>query len=729
MSKKAKIIIKPFRHQVQMDPHYAEQTWKLLKHAIHEIHKKNASVLSFEELYRNAYNMVLHKYGDMLYGGLRDVVHDHLREVAATVSAANEENLLERLNEAWHDHKVSMLMIRDILMYMDRVYVVSQGVAPVYALGLELFRDVVVMSGELKERLLQTLLSLIHKERVGEAIWKSLVKSITQMLVDLGVNSRCVYEACFEEAFLEATATFYRIESQEFIASNSCPDYMRKVEARREEELERVRHYLDPASEPKVREVVEEELITNHTRTLIEMEGSGLIPMLRDDKVDDLARMYNLFSKVKCLDLIKTDLAAYVRQCGKAIVSDPEKIKEQGAFVQALLDLKDKYDHLLRVAFRNDRSFGAALDQTFEHFINLNRLSPELISTFIDDKLKKGLKGGTDEEIDAVLDKVMMLFRFVQDKDVFENFYKQHLARRLLLGKSVSNTAERGMIERLKVECGYQFTSKLEGMFNDIRQSTDTMERFRAHCAQEERDPLGGVELTVQVLTTGFWPTHAVSVCSFPPVVQRCVESFTAFYLNQYSGRMLTFQPNMGTAELKMVLGKSKHEVTVATYQMIILLLFNEKSSFTYKELVEKTGIAGQELERQLISLARFRLILKEPRTRVFKDSDVISINMAFKCKLFKFKVQPVAATTTTTREDTRQRVDGERRYQIEACIIRVMKSRKVMQHSLLVAEVCAQLAKFKPKPLVIKKRIESLIEREYLERAPGDRKVYNYLA
>ena len=50
--KKPKITIKPFRHQVQMDPDYANKTWKLLSTAIHEIHKQNASGLSFEELYR-----------------------------------------------------------------------------------------------------------------------------------------------------------------------------------------------------------------------------------------------------------------------------------------------------------------------------------------------------------------------------------------------------------------------------------------------------------------------------------------------------------------------------------------------------------------------------------------------------------------------------------------------------------------------------------------------------
>jgi cullin 3 len=52
------------------------------------------------------------------------------------------------------------------------------------------------------------------------------------------------------------------------------------------------------------------------------------------------------------------------------------------------------------------------------------------------------------------------------------------------------------------------------------------------------------------------------------------------------------------------------------------------------------------------------------------------------------------------------------------------------MEHSSLIAEVIKQLqARFMPNPNIIKKRIESLIEREYLERSKTDRKLYNYLA
>lgn len=53
--------------------------------------------------------------------------------------------------------------------------------------------------------------------------------------------------------------------------------------------------------------------------------------------------------------------------------------------------------------------------------------------------------------MDDVLDKTITLFRFLQDKDVFERYYKQHLAKRLLLNRSVSDDAERGMLSKLKV--------------------------------------------------------------------------------------------------------------------------------------------------------------------------------------------------------------------------------------------------------------------------------------
>jgi cullin 3 len=734
--KKPKITIKPLR-QVSMDPAYAQKTWKLLKGAIHEIHKQNASGLSFEELYRNAYNMVLHKHGDILYNGLKEVVNDHLKGVAGNVSIAIEENFLPELRKSWNDHKTSMLMIRDILMYMDRVFVVHNNTASVYDLGLALFRDNIARNPKIKDRLSNTLLDMVHRERNGEVIDRGLVSSITHMLIDLGINSRVVYEEDFERLFLESSANFYRLESMEFITSNSCSDYMKKIEARLKEEQGRVAHYLDPSTEPKIKEVAERELISQHMRTLVEMENSGLISMLRDDKMEDLKRMYQLFGRVSGgLQIMRDLMSNDVREIGKAIVNDEEKAKEGGTYVQSLLDLKDKYDKLLSAALNNDKTFQHSLNQAFEYFINLNQKSPEYISLFIDDKLKKGLKGVSDEEVEIVLDKVMVLFRFIQDKDVFEKYYKQHLAKRLLLGRSVSDDAERNMIAKLKTECGYQFTSKLEGMFTDMKLSNDTMEGFKAYLANLADSGLGtlnGIELNVYVLTTGSWPTQTPAKCNLPNEIINCCEVFKKFYLSNHNGRRLTWQTNMGTAEIKFMVGGKKYELIVNTYQMVVLLLFNDQNKLTLKEMSEATGIPGPDLKRTLVALTnpKNKILEKESASKAIDEADAFAVNSKFKSKMYRVKVIAVAQKETEGEAiQTRQKVDEDRKHQIEAAVVRIMKARKTMDHANLVSEVTKQLAsRFMPNPLVVKKRIESLIERDYLERSKTDRKVYNYLA
>lgn len=102
-----------------IDEKYVNNIWELLKNAIQEIQKKNNSGLSFEELYRNAYTMVLHKHGEKLYSGLREVVTDHLvNKIRTEVIASLNNNFLHSLNTAWNDHQTAMIMIRDILMYM-----------------------------------------------------------------------------------------------------------------------------------------------------------------------------------------------------------------------------------------------------------------------------------------------------------------------------------------------------------------------------------------------------------------------------------------------------------------------------------------------------------------------------------------------------------------------------------------------------------------------------------
>uniref|UniRef100_A0A671SEK5 Cullin 3b n=1 Tax=Sinocyclocheilus anshuiensis TaxID=1608454 RepID=A0A671SEK5_9TELE len=647
-------------------------------------------------------------------------------------------NFLQTLNQAWNDHQTAMVMIRDILMYMDRVYVQQNNVENVYNLGLIIFRDQVVRYGCIRDHLKQTLLDMIARERRGEVVDRGAIRNACQMLMILGLEGRSVYEEDFEAPFLEMSAEFFQMESQKFLAENSASVYIKKVEARINEEIERVIHCLDKTTEEPIVKVVERELISKHMKTIVEMENSGLVHMLKNGKTEDLACMYKLFNRVpNGLKTMCECMSSYLREQGKALVSEEGEGKNPVDYIQGLLDLKSRFDRFLQESFNNDRLFKQTIAGDFEYFLNLNSRSPEYLSLFIDDKLKKGVKGLTEQEVESILDKAMVLFRFMQEKDVFERYYKQHLARRLLTNKSVSDDSEKNMISKLKTECGCQFTSKLEGMFRDMSISNTTMDEFRQHLTSTGVS-LGGVDLTVCNVQY-----------SFSPYI---VGEFT------HSGRQLTLQHHMGSADLNatfygpikkedgsdmvggaQVTGSNarKHILQVSTFQMTILMLFNNREKSTFEEIQQETDIPERELVRALQSLAcgkpTQRVLTKEPKSKEIESGHVFTVNDQFTSRLHRVKIQTVAAKqgeSDPERKETRQKVDDDRKHEIEAAIVRIMKSRKKMQHNVLVAEVTQQLrARFLPSPVVIKKRIEGLIEREYLARTPEDRKVYTYVA
>lgn len=72
-------------------------------------------------------------------------------------------------------------------------------------------------------------------------------------------------------------------------------------------------------------------------------------------------------------------------------------------FCKGLLDLKSRFDRFLQESFNNDRLFKQTIAGDFEYFLNLNSRSPEYLSLFIDDKLKKGVKGVSSNTLESSL--------------------------------------------------------------------------------------------------------------------------------------------------------------------------------------------------------------------------------------------------------------------------------------------------------------------------------------
>ncbi|KYK56817.1 putative cullulin 3 [Drechmeria coniospora] len=830
--------IRPPRRFVRPNGEHAdfEDCWQMLQEALRDIHNKSCGRLSFEELYRAAYKIVLKKRGEELYDRVKQFEEQWFAQhvipkieilvtkslisvgVGQSSSSANErrqtgEKFLKGVRDTWEDHNMSMNMTADILMYLDRGYTQQeQNKAPIFATTIGLFRDHILRSclndntSQLViDIVVSVMLDQIDMERDGDIIDRNLIRSCSRMLTCLYETedeneSQTLYLTVFQPRFVDSGEKFYAQECQRLLRDADAGTWLRQTQRRLNEEVDRCGTSIELDTLPRILDVIDRMLISHHLQEFLALEGSGARWMIDNDKLEDLSILYKLIVRVDdSKSALRDILQKRVVELGLEIESSlrgldfsaalrpaegdegakgddgaaGEKAKAPNAaaqhtaaairWVDDVLRLKDKFDKMLSQCFQDDLVMQTALTKSFADFINMFARASEYVSLFIDDNLKRGIRGKTEAEVDAVLDKAVILIRYLQDRDLFQTYYQRHLGRRLLHGKSESHDVEKQIISRMKQELGQQFTSRFEGMFRDLVTSAELTSTYRQHMASVG-DGSQTIDLSVNVLTTNYWPSEIMGrqgslevgprvSCNYPSDVRRLQASFEQFYLTNRNGRKLTWVGSTGSADIKCtfpalpgksgILGRERrYEVNVPTFAMAVLLLFNDVEdgeSLTFEEIQAKTGISTQDLMRTLTAVAvapKSRVLSKEPATKHIRAGDKFTFNASFQSKIMRIKAPIINAVSkvegTQERKSTEDKNNQTRSHIIDAAIVRIMKSRRELSHAQLVSEVLGQLSsRFKPEVSLIKKRVEDLIVREYLERPDeeGAPSMYRYVA
>ncbi|CAH7690496.1 cullin-4A [Phakopsora pachyrhizi] len=695
----------------------------------------------------------------------------------------SQERFLKAVRGVWDDHVACMKKLRDVLKYMDKVYTTSPGngfdsMPTVWDLGLYIFLHP------------YRIITLITSERLGDTVNSSVIRSSTDMLKDLsnhgpeiikriddrtggyaggGRAGQSIYKTDFEPVFLSQSREFYREEANRLLSSCDASQYLRKVEKRLIEEDIRSQAYLHESTGTRLRCMLNEVLLESQAKSILNHTSCGLSELIQNDSKEDLKRLYRLFCRIQQsagVEFLKDGIKEWIKDRGQQIndilqrtTTRSEVVTAQGSvgnglalqWVMSVIELRGKFIRLLSESFDQDKVLQTCIDEGFSHFINSNRRAAEFISLFIDDKLKKGLKGKTDEEIEDQLEKTISLYRHLNEKDLFEKYYKNHLAKRLLFGKSISEDTERNMLIKLKVESGSAFTRDSEGMLKDIKMSDEMAKSFKEWC--QKNNPSTPLDLVVTVGSSSMWPMSQNSSSSFssdplrsgsstrscilPKVLEDSIKLYEKFYSTRHSGRRLNWHTELGSLEIKIKFKRTVHELSLSTFAGIVLLLFDgleEDKQMSYEEIKAATSIMDQDLKRTLQSLscAKYKILLKDPKSKEIDEKlDRFRFNVNFTSQMSKIKIQTVTNRVENREQfkETNDRVEEDRRLHTEACIVRIMKTRKRLNYLELNNEVLSQLSKrFRPSSNVIKTSIEKLIEKEFLIRDAEDRKVIIYL-
>ncbi|XP_057293948.1 cullin-2-like [Hydractinia symbiolongicarpus] len=732
-----------------------ENTWQKIKGTLQAVLTwSKVSRPEWNERFSDVYSICVANgdgLDERLYKATKTFFEEHTKDIYTKINFYSK-NLLKDYYDHWTHYKTGTIYINLLYRYLNDHYafqkkhdyvehiqisVAENDVMEIGQLALETWKAEVIEP--LQDMLISALLSEIERDRKGERPPERIVHGVISSFIDVQEYERKgnplkLYQTAFEEPLLTETSDFYASEANQFLETCNCSQYMQKVDTRLAEENLRVRRFLHLTTFDKLIKVAQTRLVQDHQGLLT----AECKQMVKDRQTTDLLRMYKLLKPIpRGFQEMLQEFEEYIAETGLSRVKSMHGENETGQFVNVLLQLHKEYTELIEKTFNNDQAFFGSRDKACTKIVN-HRFdpkrpcrAPELLAKYCDTLLKKSTKNLPDGEIDDKLNNVITIFKYLDDKDVFQKFYSKLLAKRLIHGLSASMDSEEGMITKLKLACGYEYTNKVHRMFTDVAISKDLNSKFSKFL--DTSNAQLGINFSLLVLQSGAWPLGqtAIPKIAFPQELCKSVQMFETFYNNMFNGRKLSWLQHLSTAEIKLTYLKKPYIVTCTTYQMVVLLLFNENCKLSYNDMSNQCQLEEKELRRTLQSVVDVKLLQNE--TPDVEDLSKCSflLNKNFANKRTKFKITAAVQKETPQEvEQTHTSVDEDRKMYTQAAIVRIMKARKILKHNILIQEVIDQSrTKFSPTTQLVKKCIEALIEKNYLERVKGARDEYSYVA
>lgn len=398
------------------------------------------------------------------------------------------------------------------------------------------------------------------------------------------------------------------------------------------------------------------------------------------------------------------------------------------------------------------------------------------------------LVSSSADQTEQFVTKFRFFLRIIKDKDAFEIHYANHFARRFLNAKEMTHGRNVGggnklgvdledyVLSKLGEELGSASLEKVIKMNKDIRLSRELTQDWKNHTNSNNFFSL--IDLDLKICNVSEWPKSMTKDYKsfstsgdleslgfiWPSQLRNIMKPFENFWHSEKKNdnKSLYWSPKFGSIDMRISYPSRTYDINMSVYAAVVMLTFapglsasdpfQDDRQLKFSEIKELTGIPDLDLRRQLQSIAvapRLRLLVKEPMSKDVKDDDVFKLNKNFKSPSVKVKVLSVSAASsvapqktkheagTRTKsekeeesEDIQNSINEGRKFELNAAIVRILKSRQQVHHNELIAEIVKQLQnRFQPLTIMMKQRIEDLIDKEYLRRDAEERNLYHYVA
>ncbi len=665
------------------------------------------------------------KISEDFFKELCEIIKSHKDEIVFVKSYINIWNLFETVYMKW---------MHQFFIYVQRFYINTNHLSDIKTQLTLQFKQHVFEP--CKDRLMNYISTEINKmrEENGLVVNDPPLKSVMNVFTNLVLkDDTTMYSMYFEPYLYEFSRNYYIGKVSQWRSATGNIEYCHVVHQFKTKEEDRMRKYFQPSSFKNLINIYIEQTVKNIHREILLHDDHGLSFILKNQRWDDLYVLYDIMSLIPNNEGVKDFSTIYGEHVANEFSGNLISLKnEPGIFNEAsakFLEIYELYQEIVKNRLNNHQLFQEALRNTtktsvnriYEHFKFYDAF-PAYLDTMM--KMAGDKSKSTPVEIGVLIKKVIEIVNFIGDKDIFIENCRIHMAKRMYDNKCVDEDNERELISEIKANFGQSYVLKMVGMLNDFANAKVFIGEFKS--SPHNNIPF---DFNASVYTRTHWPSLPRTEIALPSQISSAIGSFKQYYDEIHTKRELQWNFTVGKMIVRVEFAnKQIHELNLNVIQGIIFYLFQRRNvEHTVQTIVDTTHISKDFVKRALHSMAcrKIKILNKTGHPEEIQDSDVFTFNFNF---TFPRRIVPVPCPPFEER-NVQETVQEDRTHQIEAAIVRIMKIKKTYEHGSLIVDVINQLRMFNPEPKIIKKRIEALIEKEYLERHREKPNVYIYMA
>ena len=434
-----------------------------------------------------------------------------------------------------------------------------------------------------------------------------------------------------------------------------------------------------------------------------------------------------------------------------------------------ILEHKNKIINFTTKLFNNetkDDRINQIVKSLFEKVVNIhNGFFIKKFIFYIHEEIKYSVKNNKFSNIHELKEPFLVIYKLIQEKDIFEKDYRDKLSKRLLRNSSLIKETEFSFLDIIRIESGKHFVKKIEVMIQDIWLSRQLSIEFSSrrifsnpnsrmpsrHVSKHQNTQINQsttnmpiitfdhnekkIDFSIKILDNESWPvTNNNMKFHIPSELTTLSNQFNEFYVNKYKGRNLTYLNHLSWTEINANINNKKYILICSGIQMAILMLFNKTKQYSLPKIIELLEVSSQSLKEKDIE----SVVLQELENFIEENILLINnnnytLNCSFQSNNYKIVLNKQKSKLNDNSDINKDKeicpmVLEDRKYKIDASIMKIIKNKKIVDFSSLHIDVSSYLKHFFiPDLSMMKARIENLIDRSLIIRDIENTELFKY--